>query len=63
MTKYSIDIQLDAVQSYLEGIESFKDIAKRYGVGLTTLKKWVARYRLHGPEGLEKDIYKLPNRV
>lgn len=48
MTKYSTEIKLKAIQGYLEGIETFKEIAQKYKVSTTSLKEWVARFREHG---------------
>jgi transposase len=48
MTKYSWEHKLEAVIAYLESNDSFKTIAKRFGVGLTPLKSWVALYKEHG---------------
>jgi transposase len=45
MTKYSLDIQLAAVQAYLEGKESFKDTAQRFQVDITILKELVSHFR------------------
>ncbi|WP_394605959.1 IS3 family transposase [Fictibacillus sp. UD] len=54
MTKYSLDIQLAAVQAYLEGKESYKDTAQRFQVDMTNLKEWVSRFRYHGVAGFKK---------
>lgn len=35
-------------QEYLDGKGSYVSIAKQYHIGVTTLKKWVAAYRIHG---------------
>ena len=60
MTKYSLDTRLTAIHAYLNGVESYKDTAKRYGVNSALLKEWVARYRLHGSEGLHKSYTNYP---
>lgn len=52
MTKYSLELKLQAVLAYLEGTESFKSIAQQFKVSLTPLKNWVAHYRENGVEGL-----------
>ena len=54
MTKYSLEIKLNAIQDYLKGVESFKDTAKRHNVSTTMLKKWVAKYRQHGLEAFRE---------
>ncbi|MFJ7728448.1 transposase [Neobacillus sp. NPDC097160] len=57
MTKYSLETKLAAVNAYLDGIESFKDIAHKHNVNMTMLKKWVllkgmspVQYRTHAQE-------------
>ncbi|MCM3655463.1 IS3 family transposase [Metabacillus litoralis] len=54
MTKYSLETKLAAVNAYLDGVESFKDTAKKYNVNMTMLKKWVAKFRAHGLASLQK---------
>ncbi|MDM5186272.1 IS3 family transposase [Bacillus sp. DX4.1] len=54
MTKYSLEVKLSSVTAYLNGIESFKDIAQKHSVDMTMLKKWVAKFRKHGLAGLQK---------
>jgi transposase len=54
MTKYSLEIKLAAVNAYLDGVESFKDTAKKYNVNMTMLKKWVAKFRAHGLAAFQK---------
>ncbi|MGG1576108.1 helix-turn-helix domain-containing protein, partial [Fictibacillus sp. NRS-1165] len=39
---------------------SYKDTAKRYGVDSTSLKEWVAKYRIHGLEGFQKSYTNYP---
>ena len=54
MTKYSIETKIAAVNAYLDGVESFKDIAQKYNVGITVLQGWVAKYREHGLAAFQK---------
>ncbi|SMQ78014.1 Transposase and inactivated derivatives [Bacillus sp. OV166] len=56
MTKYSLETKLVTVHAYLEGVESFKDIAQKYNISPTMLKKWVAKFREHGEEAFQ-EIY------
>ncbi|MFB7642078.1 transposase [Peribacillus butanolivorans] len=48
MTKYSSESKLAAVNAYLDGVESLRDTAQKYNVNMTMLKKWVAKFRVHG---------------
>ena len=54
MTKYSLETKLTAVNAYLDGVESFKDTAQKYNVNMTMLKKWVAKFRVHGLAAFQK---------
>ena len=45
MKKYSLDTKLAAVNSSLNGVESLRDIAKKYNVSKTMLHRWVAKYQ------------------
>lgn len=46
--KYSIEHRIEAAKSYERGEGSYKSIAQRYGVGYTTVKAWVRKYRAQG---------------
>ncbi len=35
MTKYSLETKLSAVTAYLNGVESFKDVAQKHCVDMT----------------------------
>lgn len=52
MTKYSKELKLKAVLSYLDSEDSFRTIAERFGVSITPLKGWVAQYKEQGAEGM-----------
>ncbi|TCP62501.1 transposase-like protein [Baia soyae] len=54
MAKYSVEIRLEAVQAYLDGVESYKDIAKTYQMTKSELIKWVSLYREHGYQAFQK---------
>ncbi|SDY02964.1 Transposase and inactivated derivatives [Thermoactinomyces sp. DSM 45892] len=54
MTKYSVEIKLAAVRAYLDGAESYEDIAERYQVSRTPLQEWVAKYQEHGINAFQK---------
>lgn len=46
--------RLLAVQAYLNGTAGFRRVAAQFGVSAAMLRAWVARYRLHGLDGLAK---------
>ncbi|MGP3592768.1 helix-turn-helix domain-containing protein, partial [Vagococcus sp. WN89Y] len=52
--KFSLELRLAAVQHYLSGKDGFREAATHFGVGRTALRRWVAAYELHGPDGLSR---------
>jgi transposase-like protein len=48
MTKYSVETKLEAVNAYLDGVESYKTTAEKHQVNVSMLKRWVANFREHG---------------
>lgn len=50
--KFSLELRLTVVQHYLSGKDGFREAAAHFGVGRTTLRRWVAAYQLHGTDGL-----------
>lgn len=54
MAKYSYELKLRAVRDYLDGLGGFRVISNRYEMTARDVAKWVALYRLHGSEGLQK---------
>jgi transposase len=51
--KYTLETKLAAVTDYLDGAESIRETAKKYGVSKTMLHRWVAKFQNHGTEGLQ----------
>ena len=49
--------KLRAVHEYLQGALSLRDIARKYGVGDTSVRKWIAKYNSGGDAAL------LPNHT
>ena len=54
MAKFTIERKIRAVQEYLAGHESIKQVAKRHTVNRQVLHHWIERYRHHGEDGLRK---------
>ena len=50
-SKHSAEWRTDIVKKYLAGEGSFAVLAKEHGIGETTLRNWVHRYRKHGIVG------------
>ena len=50
-SKHSAQRRTDIVNKYLSGEGSYAVLAKEYGIGETTLRDWVHRYRKHGIVG------------
>ncbi|MBB5464982.1 transposase-like protein [Paraburkholderia sp. CI2] len=49
MGKYSEETKLAVVKDYVSGTADLKVVARRHDVEVTSLRKWVAGYRSHGP--------------
>jgi transposase len=54
MARHSESLKLELVQRYLSGSVGHKALASQYGVGRTSLHRWIASYREHGEKGLSK---------
>lgn len=52
MSKYSYEEKLEAVLRVVEDGMSCKSSAKILGTGREHVRRWVMRYKMHGPEGL-----------
>lgn len=50
--KYSIEAKLDAVDSYLSGKKSGRQIAKELHIHNSTIEAWISLYKSLGIEGL-----------
>ncbi|AIQ15991.1 transposase [Paenibacillus sp. FSL H7-0357] len=47
---YSEEFKVEAIQTYLKGVESYKVVAERLGIAsCTQLKVWVKKYRIGEP--------------
>jgi len=53
--KHSPEWMIERVQEYLSGNGSYPSISRKYNIAMTTLAKWVAKYRAHG----EKAFYEM----
>lgn len=56
MIKYSEQFKLSVVEHYLTGAVGFKNVARQHGVAAPMVRRWVARYRLHGMAGLSRKV-------
>lgn len=52
--KITAAIKIKAVEEYLEGSNSLRQLGKRYGVHHSSIEKWVNMYRTLGREGLQR---------
>lgn len=55
-SKWSPEFRATVSQEYLDGLGSFCSLAEKYHIGETTLKKWVAAYRIRGIEAFSTKI-------
>ncbi|MFB4162221.1 helix-turn-helix domain-containing protein, partial [Geomicrobium sp. JSM 1781026] len=55
MTKYSDDLKARVVREYLEGVDGYKPLARKYGISSHSLiVEWVRVFRALGAEGLKR---------
>lgn len=54
MSKHSQAFKRQVIESYLSGQSGYSASAQRYGIDNSTVRKWVAAYRLHGESALTK---------
>jgi transposase len=52
--KYSEKTKLSATKDYCTGHDGLKRVAERHGVDVSSLRKWIAAYQVHGEEGLRR---------
>lgn len=55
MSKYTAEIKLNAVNRYLNGAESYKEIAESIGSTKSQVINWVKLFEAQGFKGFEKD--------
>jgi transposase len=51
--KYSNQTKLAATRDYCEGHLGLKQVARRHGVNVASLRLWAAAYRIHGAAGVK----------
>jgi transposase len=54
MAKYSESLRLEVVRKYQSSGLGCAALAKLFGVNATVVRSWVARYRVHGLDGVRK---------
>lgn len=55
MSKYTVEIKLQAVKRYLTGKEGYKSIAQSIGATHSQIINWVKLYEAQGEHGFQKD--------
>ena len=60
MAKYDEQFKLSVVQSYEQGTQGFKLVARRYGLDHGLVRRWVKAYQQHGLLGLRKKFSHYP---
>jgi transposase len=54
--KYTEKQRLSAVKDYISGNIGFREVARRHGVGESSLRKWIAAFRENGTLGLKPKV-------
>jgi transposase len=52
MGKYSDRAKIAAAKDYCQGTLGYKEVARRHGVNVASLRLWAAAYRVHGAVGV-----------
>jgi transposase len=53
MGKYSDQTKIAAAEDYCRGHLGLKEVARRHGVNVASLRLWAAAYRVHGEAGVQ----------
>ncbi|NNB27841.1 transposase [Pseudomonas fragi] len=53
MRKYAEQTKLSAVEDYCSGSAGYREVAHRYGVDVSSLRKWIIAYQALGAAGLK----------
>ena len=53
-SKVSFEVKLKAVLEYKKGYGSHRSLAKKYGVGRTSIERWIMLYDSQGVDGLKE---------
>lgn len=54
MSKYTEQFKLSVIEDYLTSTAGFIAVGNRHGIDASTVRKWVAAYRVHGEASLKK---------
>jgi transposase len=54
MTKFDDAFKRKVVQEYFSGASGTEALGRKYGVGRTTLRRWISGWERHGQDGLNK---------
>ncbi|MFB5085975.1 IS3 family transposase [Psychrobacillus sp. PGGUH221] len=57
MSKYTVEVKLEAVERYLTGNQSYKTIAESIGAAKSQVITWVKLFEAQGEHGFQKDDY------
>jgi transposase len=48
MGKYSAQFKHTAVQTYLNGVDGYRKVARHFSIDVSLLRRWVASFEVHG---------------
>ncbi len=54
MSKYTEQFKLSVIEDYLTSSAGFITVGNRHGIDASTVRKWVAAYRVHGKASVKK---------
>ena len=63
MSRISDDVKLAAIKEYQRGNGSYREIAKKYGIGATTLYELIATYKSQGLKKTKNEKYSAEKKI
>jgi transposase len=65
LSKFNMNLKIEAIHRYLSGNEGVKSIAKALGINHEVLRMWIKQYEHHGEKAFEKSYtaYSIPYKL
>jgi len=65
LSKFNLDMKMEAIHRYLSGNEGVKSIARTLGINHEVLRMWIKQYEYHGTKAFEKTYtaYSIPFKL
>ncbi len=65
MSKFNLDLKIEAIHQFTTGTKGVKSIAKSLGINHEVLRMWIKQYEYHGVKAFEKTytVYSIPFKL